>query len=86
MSNALGLYSSFTKYGTSFGVKGHRYIFAWSGHKGISAQYPVYISGRNVQTLSTCETLPVMIESTHVVAVVAMQKLTGYFKVGSVLS
>lgn len=39
--------------------------------------------GRNVQTLSTCDTLLVRMESTYVVAVMATQNLTGQTNIGA---
>lgn len=39
--------------------------------------------GRNVQTLSTCDTLLVRMESTYVAAVMATQNLTGQTNIGA---
>jgi hypothetical protein len=39
--------------------------------------------GRNVQTLSTCDTLLVRMESTYVTAVMATQNLTGQTNIGA---
>ena len=43
------------------------------GHSGSNAKYARYMVGRKVQSLSTCETLPVTSEATHVAPMVTVQ-------------
>jgi hypothetical protein len=79
MRRARGLKSR-AKYVDSSGTYGTRSLqplLSIVGQRGRRAQYAVYRVGKNVQSRSTCDTFPVMMESAYVVTVVAAHSFRG---------